>query len=221
MKTYYVKRLPDEIGQYPLKDEFFADRILEPWNKLDEAILDCYPWDSNGYRPVCKARLGWNASGLHLLMYAMEETIRAEVKIFGGRVCEDSCMEFFCVPNPSKTAQYFNCECTSNPTMLIGVGTDRYDRVFLETPPKGLEPCASEHKNAWWAVSYSIPSEMLWKDYGCKLVAATAMQANFFICGDSTEYTHYGMWNNTDTQLFPEPDFHQPSMFGKLVLVDD
>ena len=51
-----------------------------------------------------------------------------------------------------------------------------------------------------------------------KLASGQKMRGNFFICGDKTEYPHYGMWNGADPAVFPKPDFHQPVNFAPMVL---
>ena len=60
-----------------------AARLIPPpcpaaWAALEEAPIDKFPWDENGYRPPAAARVGWNERGLHVLLYADEPRIRAE-----------------------------------------------------------------------------------------------------------------------------------------------
>lgn len=218
MKQYRIHSIPEEYGQMPLEGEFHPDSIPEPWNRLEEAEVKEYPWDNTGYRPPCCARVGWNSRGLHVLMYAQEKTIRSEVHHFGGRVCDDSCMEFFVKCSPDTSANYINLELTNYPSMYISYGRDRYHRVEFTTPPPGIEPQTSKHCRSWWAVSYTVPMELIIQLYGHSLKSGDRMQGNFYICGELTEHSHFGMWQEFDSTLVPYPDFHQPTLFGDMVL---
>lgn len=218
MKHYWIHSIPEEYGQMPLKSEFHPKQILEPWNRLEEAAVEEYPWDNTGYRPLCYARVGWNSKGLHVLMYAKEKTIRTEVHRFGGRVCDDSCMEFFVKCCPEMSANYINLELTDYPAMYISYGSSRYQRIdFTESPP-GIVPQASKHCGSWWAVSYTVPMEFISQLYGRSLKSGDKMKGNFYICGEMTERSHFGMWQKFDPALVPHPDFHQPTLFGDMTL---
>lgn len=220
-QTYPIRRLPDSAGQMPLTGEFHPETLCAPWSGLAEADIAAYPWDDNGYRPSCKARVGWNRHGIHVLMYALEQRLRTQVRECGGPVCTDSCMEFFLQPFPEGSAFYLNMECTAFPAVLVGIGTNRHDRVVLTSLPEGFMPQASTHAGAWWAVSYTLPAAWLTKVFARPLVAGQIMRGNFYICGDKTEYPHFGMWQSFDPLVVPFPDFHQPTLFGEMILADD
>jgi len=217
MKQYCIRQLPETCAQLPLTGEFDPAVLPAPWNQLEEAALEDYPWDENGYRPPCFARVGWNSRGLHVLMYAKEAVVRRETRHFGGMVCQDSCMEFFVQCNPEKTEDYINLESNGYPVMLIGFGPDRHHRIQFEEP-RGIAPQASEHRGGWWALSYTVPANVIEQLFGVTLASGQKMRGNFFICGDKTEYPHYGMWNGADPAVFPKPDFHQPVNFAPMVL---
>ena len=217
-QCYTIHHLPEELGHAPLNGPFKPEALPKPWSVLERAELSSYPWDENGYRPPCFAMVGWNARGLHVLMYAREAELRVKVHAFGGRVCCDSCMEFFVQCAPQRDGRYLNIECTSYPVMLIGLGTDRYDRAELTRIPDGMYLQASRHEGEWWAVSYTIPAAYLDATFAVTLQPGLEMRGNFYICGDETAFPHYGMWRGFDPQIIPKPDFHQPSLFGRLIL---
>lgn len=218
MRSYCIRRLPENVGQMPLEGEFRPETIPAPWNALEETALEDYPWDDTGYRPPCFARVGWNRQGLHVLMYAREAELRTEVHHFGGRVCDDSCMEFFVNCSPDTSPNYLNFEVTNYPAMFLSYGSDRHHRADFTLPPPGVSPQGTEHKGQWWAVSYTVPMELILQLYGRPLEAGRKMRGNFYICGDLTAQPHFGMWQGFDTQLIPQPDFHQPALFGEFVL---
>jgi len=217
MKHYNIHRLPDDCGQFPLAGEFDPAALPSPWKELEEAALTDYPWDETGYRPPAFARVGWNQNGLHVLMYAREAEIRTEVHHFGGRVCDDSCLEFFVQCNPEQTQDYLNLEGTAYPSMFISVGTDRYHRTDFDQP-RGISPQASRHTGNWWALSYTIPTPLIVELFGAPLQPGQKMRGNFYICGDKTARLHYGMWNGADPAVLPKPDFHQPAFFAPMTL---
>ncbi|MDE6137165.1 MAG: hypothetical protein K2F97_06800, partial [Muribaculaceae bacterium] len=57
-----------------------------------------------------------------------------------------------------------------------------------------------------------IPLDLIGVHYEGKPVE---MRGNFYKCASATSQPHYLSWNPIDT---PEPDFHRPEFFGKLIL---
>jgi len=213
MSADYELLYLDGVDALPLSGEFDPDAIPEPWKSLDEAKLNHFPWGGD-YRPACAARAGWNERGIHVLMYAREPEIRAEVKETGGMVCTDSCLEFFLAPDADRLA-YLNCEVNPLCVMHLGIGEGRHGRVVLKAVPAGFNPTHSEHRGGWWAVSYTIPADFIRERFGAALASGRAMRGNFYKCGDLTGHAHYGMFKPYDT---PKPDYHRPEQFADLAL---
>ncbi len=217
MKPYVIHRLPE--GRYELTGVFDPALLPAPWNRLEDAAIAKYPWAEEGsYRPEAHARVGWNGDGLHVLMYANEPVIRKENTAFCAPACQDSCLEFFVQCAPEETDCYINLESTPYPIMYLSHGTGRHDRVEYHAEPEGMHLQASEHQGTWWAVSYTVPMAFIEKIYGRGLAAGQKLRGDFFKCGDKMAQAHYGMWHGTDTALHPRPDFHQPAMFGEMIL---
>ena len=210
-KVYVIRRMAGELGAYPLNGEFCPDCLPEAYKALDEAKLDSFPWDVNGYKPDCRARVGWNEKGLHVLMYANEPSILSEVTEIGGSVCTDSCLEFFMSPKEGEAA-YFNCEVNPNPTAHLGLGDDRHGRTVLKELPAEMNLTSSKHAGAWWAVSYTIPASLLKEAFGAELASGQKLRGNFYKCADHYEYPHYGMFKPYD---LPQADYHRPEMFAE------
>lgn len=180
---------------------------------LDEALLDCYPWDKNGYKPVCGCRMGWDKGGIHVYMYCLETEIRAEEKNFGDRVSYDSCMEVFMNPSPEKSDEYFSYECNPCPNISLSIGTGRSDRRKFPAIPEGLAPQSTIISDYGWSIRYVITADFLKKEFGVELSSGKKAKANFLKCGDKTSYPHYGCWNPIGTE---HPDFHVPQYFGNV-----
>ena len=212
---YTVRRLPEELGCLPLQGVFAPEEIPAPYAALEEADIALYPWDETGYKPEAHARVGWNEKGLHALLYAREETIHAECTEIGGRVCVDSCLEFFCMPFPQEDQRYFNAEMNPLGTLHLGLGEGRPNRVKVrEKLPEGFRVSASVHAGGWWAVSYTIPMSWIEETFGRRLVGGQAMRGNFYKC-DETIHPHFGTWAPVTKE---HPDFHRPECFQPLVL---
>lgn len=185
--------------------------------ELDEAAINVYPWDTCGYRPQSGAFLGWDETGIHVWLYSLESSPRAEVGVFGGPVCHDSCLEFFFQPNPVRSGLYVNYECSPKPCVHLATGSSRYDRKIPDKLPEGLEPSAKVIPGYGWSVHYTITAAWLKESFGIHLTSGCRMRGNFFKCGDLTENPHYGVWSPVDPQLHPNPDFHLSEYFSDLL----
>ena len=211
MEYVYDIRYLDGACALPLRGEFDPEAIPEPWKSLSEARLIAAPWGGD-YLPDSRARVGWNEKGLHVLMYANEATIRAEVTTIGGGVCADSCLEFF-VMTSEKTGLYLNCEVNPLGVTHLAVGTGRHDRQVYAALPEGMDMTHSDHRGGWWAVSYTLPMALLEDRLGAGLRAGQVIRGNFYKCGDATEKPHYCMFKPYDTA---QPDYHRPEQFAEM-----
>lgn len=212
---YLVKKLPEGCSHLELNGEFSPETLPEPYASLQDAPISQYVWPDEGYRPEAHARVGWNEQGLHVLMYANEKEIRAECREIGGKVCVDSCLEFFCMPFPETDKRYFNAEMNPLGTLHFGLGEGRPNRVkLLGSLPEGFSISTGSHTDAWWAVSYTIPMSHIEKVFGAKLNSGREMAGNFYTC-DETIHPHFGTWAPVKAE---KPDFHRPECFGKLIL---
>lgn len=214
MRNDYELKYLEGVNALPLSGEFDPAALPEPWKGLNEARLDACPWGGE-YRPACGARVGWNESGIHVLMYAKEPEIRAEVTEIGGAVCTDSCLEFFLAPDAEKPL-YVNCEVNPLCVMHIGLGEGRHGRTVLKAIPEGFNATHSDHNGGWWAVSYTIPAAFLKEHFGVTPAAGQQMRGNFYKCGDLSAHVHYCMFKPYNT---PKPDYHRPEQFASLAMV--
>lgn len=208
MKT--IRRLTQPCA--PFEGVFHPDELPGPWKALEEWKIECFPWDGGeGYRPPTYARVGVHNGDLWVLMYALEEKIQARETRCDGPVCVDSCLEFFLQPAQGDP-RYLNCEANPLGTLYLEIGTGRGDRKTLHQTPPGVNPVASRHEGAWWAVCYRLPGELLQELFGQPL--GTFLRANLYCCDESI-HPHFGT-------LFPvaapQPDFHRPECFGTIAI---
>lgn len=212
---YIVKKLPEGMGCMKLSGVFTPGEIGGSYALLNDAQIDQYVWPDEGYRPETHARVGWNEKGLHVLMYANEPLIRAQCTQIGGKVCVDSCMEFFFMPFPEQDRRYFNAEMNPLGTLHLGLGPGRGNRVkLMDALPEEFVIHASMHAGAWWAISYTIPMSHIESVFGQKLASGAQMLGNFYCC-DETIHPHFGTWAPVTA---PQPDFHRPECFRPIIL---
>ncbi len=154
-------------------------------------------------------RFCYNAESLHIRLRAVEENIRAEYTAPLSRVCEDSCLEFFFMPEGED--RYFNFEINPNGCPYIGFGRSRQDRVVLyRQDAKQLFGIHTQKTPDGWEAAYRVPLSFLrlfWPDFSF----TGSLRANVYKCGEQTAREHYLSWNPVSSET---PDFHRPADFG-------
>lgn len=154
-------------------------------------------------------RFCYNAESLHIRLRAVEENIRAEYAAPLSRVCEDSCLEFFFMPEGED--RYFNFEINPNGCPYIGFGRSRQDRVVLyRQDAKQLFGIHTQKTPDGWEAAYRVPLSFLrlfWPDFSF----TGSLRANVYKCGEQTAREHYLSWNPVSSET---PDFHRPADFG-------
>lgn len=198
MKEYgiqYCAREPDWEAVPPLS----AEHIL--W------LADC------GIR--MEQRICYNREAIYVRQEAVEGTIRVECDGILDSVCQDSCMEFFFMPEGDD--RYLNFEWNLCGSLWLGIGRGRDDRVRLLVPnPVKRFDFRGGRTSAGWYLTYRIPRDFLALFYpSWELKPGQSLRANCYKCGDLTEKPHYLSWNPVNATA---PDFHRPEDFGKMVL---
>lgn len=186
------------------------------WASLPAAPIDRYLTVPNQYRPKAEARLARDDQALYLRLRVDEKNPLITWRRHQDPVYQDSCLEFFVMPNPGHSARYINFEFNAAGAVLSAYGEGRQDRTALIAEDLlGLTihiGILTDPRPAW-QVSCRIPRIILEKY--CGLIdwrSGHAMAGNFYKCGDQTAEPHYGCWN-----LVVKPDFHRPEDFGRLV----
>lgn len=72
------------------------------WDNIQAAVIDCYPWDQNGYKPFAEAKLAYTRTCFHIRLKACENRVKAVYDNINDPVYKDSCMEFFFNAAPDK-----------------------------------------------------------------------------------------------------------------------
>ncbi len=196
----------------------------ELWNDVNEAIIekDSYQWMNNGYTPTVIIKMFHTDDNIYLKFKVIEKKVTIRYTQFGSPVWKDSCVEFFFNPFPEQSEEFFNIEINAIGVPLIGVGkinsdTKRYyfneeELKKVEIIPSIKKAIIGEHGAEYWNIHLKIPKSFFENYYGQKITTQNGI-ANFYKCGDETEFEHYGAWNRIDN---PTPNFHLPKYFGKI-----
>jgi len=162
-----------------------------------------------------------NRSGIALQYFVEEPQVRATHTEFNDPVYEDSCVEFF-IAFDGENGRYYNFEFNCIGTVLGGYGKDRHERSrfsgeilrkIATRPSLGRKPFGVREGPLIWKLSINLPAGVFIHS-GIDDLTGRQASANFYKCGDKLDSPHYLSWAPVKT---PEPDFHQPRYFGKLV----
>jgi hypothetical protein len=192
MKTYTIRAAAGEPG----------------WAAVPRLETGCVLWlPDAGIRAF--GQFCHDAEYLYVHLRAVERDIRAEYTAPLSPVCEDSCLEFFFMPEGED--RYLNFEVNPNGCLLAGFGRGRADRVFLHREDlRELFGIRTARTPDGWEVFYRIPLDyirLFYPDYQFK----GKLAANFYKCGNKTVNRHYLSWSPV---LLESPDFHCPEYFG-------
>lgn len=161
-----------------------------------------------------------DGSGIILQYFVEEPSVRAVNTGFNSPVWEDSCVEFFFAPEGEEG--YYNFEMNAIGTLLGAYGKGRHEREWLPVwalekveilPSLGREPFDEIHRLTQWNLQVRIPVESLLFS-NIEDLTGIRGTANFYKCGDKLKRPHFLSWEPVP---LPEPDFHQPRFFGRLI----
>lgn len=231
------KPVSEQSGLGESISEVSISRIFERVREVHR--IDEISWKDYPYLPEVTFKIARTAKGLLLKYDVREEYIRAMHGKTNDPVYEDSCVEFFL---SSDDRHYYNFEFNCIGTALIGFGTSREDRKWIDPerikqisrfPSMGRKPFPEGAKKKGpyrWELSVYIPfgffreaGELQSGFSGRKIIAGTVersektYRANFYKCGDKLPLPHYVSWNRIETKA---PDFHRPEYFGDLIFKD-
>jgi hypothetical protein len=180
------------------------------WNRVPALPIGNVLWrEDAGIR--AQGQLCHDAENLYVRLSAAEKEIRAEYTEPLSPVHEDSCLEFFFLPEGA--GNYLNFEINPNGCLRVQLGPDRANRVELvKNDMRGYFDIRTERTADGWAVSYRIPLEFLRLFYPAFSFADDLM-ANLYKCGEKTPRAHYLSWAPVTLDT---PDFHRPEFFARL-----
>ena len=178
----------------------------------EEAALEECAWSPNPAPAAFFSAAFDGENGLRFRLRSLAAPERTVNREPDSAVWEDSCLEFFFMPE--KDDRYMNFESNPKGCLYIGLGHGRGDHVMLykEDPEKYFD-IRTFRTEEGWEVYYRIPLEFLRVFYR-DVSFAGEWRANVYKCGDETRNRHYLSWNQVTSE---SPDFHRPQDFGCMV----
>jgi hypothetical protein len=214
LSIQYVETQPSLTGD--VDGTLWQDAVSVPINQ--------FLWCDPDREPQTVARLLYNDEELFVQYQVESDHIYAETTTLNGSVWKDSCVELFAAVDPAQRDHYVNFEANCTGTVHLGVGTDRTDRdlitpdlvesIRISTSVSGPTKTPSDDDEHWWA-AVAIPFRTFTALTGTPAdpEQGTTWYGNLHRLR-SEPTPMFAAWNPVETL---EPDFHQPSAFGKLV----
>lgn len=173
------------------------------------------------YHPLTIVSAAHNGKYLFIEFFVRCNYLKAEYYTNNSPVAGDSCVEFFVSPTCDNHYWNFEFNCIgtinashrserNNPTRL----TDEELAGILRYASCGTRPFAEVEGLFTWNVVVAIPLSLIGVEYKGVPIE---MNANFNKCASGTSQPHFISWSPIQT---PEPDFHRPECFGKIVLMN-
>lgn len=210
-----------EIPYIPSLQGFDPDQILAGLHDFGaKASIECVNWrEQYPYQPLTVVNVAHNGKLIYIDFFVRCNYLCAVNYINNSPVASDSCIEFFVSPTCDNHYWNFEFNCIGtinashrserkNPTRLTD---DQLARV-LRYASCGNRPFQEIEGLFTWNVLIGIPLDLIGVEYKGEPVE---MRGNFYKCASGTSQPHFVSLFPIDT---PNPDFHRPEFFGKIIL---
>jgi Carbohydrate-binding family 9 len=199
--------------------------IVQPLHRSKDSdchILDIASWAKYDLKPIVHFSTEHDKGNIFLNFNVKEQSIRAKATENNGKVWEDSCVEFFVMPE--NDGIYYNFEFNCIGTKLLAVGNSRNNRTFATAEILDKIIVQSSLNSAPfdeiigeinWEINIKIPINCFF-NHPIKSLKNKTFRANFYKCGDELSTPHFLSWTKIET---PEPDFHTPQYFGEIYFI--
>ena len=224
IKTYHVRKVDKPITVN-------ADWDKPVWQGIDSLSVALAMGQTPQHRPITQAKLVWDDDHIYAIFRVEDRYVRAVALEHQGKVCRDSCVEFFFTPKAEPAGGYFNIETNCIGTMLMchqrarqvercPVDLESMHSITLKTSftaGRALEPELSEP--VVWTLEWALPWRLLeYYTQVCPPGRGVVWRGNFYKCADGTSHPHWLTWSEIPLDT---PDFHQPEYFGFLQFTDN
>lgn len=198
-------------------DRSSVERILQ---QLPARSIACNNWpEAFPYAPQAAFKAFHDGGNLYLEFSVAEECTRALETRPGHKVCTDSCVELFLMPDDTF---YYNFEWNCIGTLYAACRTGRHDPVpapadvmqsIRAFSSLGTEPFGERCGRQEWRLTVTIPAGALFR-HPTASWHGLHLRANLYKCGDALSQPHYLSFAPIRT---PAPDFHRPEFFTDLI----
>ena len=210
--VYIIKRTTGHI---------FVDGNLNEldWKRAESLDNLVFPWYEKGKKEQTNVKMLWDDKFLYIGYYCEDEHISATRFQRNSDVWLDDCVECFIAPNPASPLDYTNHEFNCLASYLVGV---HIKGKKFRVEPQGIQ-IGRSHKgtinneddvDSYWILEISIPFITL-KNFNINIPPKPGEHwfLNINRCGGVVN-EQFSQWSPSDT---PDPQFHVPSCFGKVI----
>lgn len=194
-----------------------VEQVLQ---QLPAHSIACNNWpEAFPYAPEVTFKAFHDGKNLHIEFSVAEDYTRALETRAGYKVCTDSCVELFLMPDDTF---YYNFEWNCIGTLYAACRTGRHDptpapddvlQSIRTVASLGETPFDERCGHQTWRLSAAIPTEALFR-HPIASWHGLHMRANLYKCGDALSHPHYLSFAPIRT---PAPDFHRPEFFIDLI----
>lgn len=205
-----------------LDEKNFPEIISQLEIKGVHASIDNVNWaKSYPYHPLTVVSAAHNGRYLIIEFFVRCNYLKAECYTNYSAVAGDSCVEFFV--SPTMDNHYWNFELNCIGTINASHRSERHKPTrltdselerILRYSSVGTRPFSEVEGLFAWSVVVAIPLDLIGVEFKGEPIE---MSANFNKCASGTSQPHFISWSPIQT---PEPDFHQPDFFGKILLLN-
>ena len=209
----------------PIKPDANWDK--EQWKNVKPVTITNYMGDIPAFKPKVQAKMVYDNDNLYIIFKVEDKFVKCVTDRINGPVWRDSAVEFFFSPDADKPLSYFNLETNCGGTPLMQFHADlngkRESKRISEEDIREIEIVASLPKivdpeiteEVTWTIEYRIPIALLQKHSIITYLAkGVEWKANFYKIAEITSSPHHATWSVIDK---PNPTFHTPEYFGRLI----
>ena len=183
------------------------------WDNAEVASIAHKEWADFPESPNTTVRVLTNGDGLFVKFESDEKYVLAECDQVNGDVFKESCVEFFVKPDPENNDNYFNFELNAKGTPHIGFGTGRSPaRYRIPDLKPEIFKIESVMKEQGFILKLYIPYSFFLERVDN---IGEYFMGNFQKCKEKEPEPHFATYYPIKT---PNPDFHRPEFFGKLII---
>lgn len=188
-------------------------------NSGSRAIIEVLNWPkAYPYRPITYFSIGRSSDAVFIHFSVSGTMLKAVYSTDQSPVHEDSCVEFFCMPEGASKYTNFEFNCIGTCSASSRKGRSEEVVPFADEEMKTIERHSSIGKKPFkemegmfdWNLTVKIPLKLMNLD---PQNLPEKIRGNFYKCADDTDSPHFVSWAPIATE---NPDFHRPEFFGEL-----
>lgn len=195
-----------------------------PWINIEPIKLINFMGEMPSFKPEVEVKICYDIENIYGIFRVQDKFIISSQTKINSNVWQDSCVEFFFSPNPTKTHGYFNLEINAGGTPLLHYNIiPRKDVIKIEEEDikkiiiaGSLPPIIKNEikDEVCWIMEFAFPLDII-KRYTLFEFSDEEIvwKAGFFKTAEATSNPHYLSWVKIPKRL---PDFHLPEYFGSL-----